>query len=148
MIKKMLLVMVAILMIAGMAQAGIFDDEGVSLKQAFVRSWEDGRVRNATVVEFVKTSPIEGAGMWNLLIDGWTVDAGPAYDAANLNNGVLLLGREVGTLGKYLPFIKFPFADKLTITIYPVGLLATDLLNKPKFDGTYGLGYIKATIKI
>lgn len=152
MIKKLMLVVMAVMMlggIAGIAQASIFDDEGVALKQTFVGAWQDGRVRNATVGEFIKTGPVEGWPNWaNALIDGWSIDAGPAYDASNLNNGVGLLGREVGTLGKYLKFLKFPFADKLTITIYPIGVLATDLLSKPKWDGCYGVGYIKATIKI
>lgn len=117
-----------------------------TVKQGFVIPWEDGHVKNLTTLEVVKTKPVEGWGMWNAVVDGWTIDAGYAYDATTSDVGALLLGRQIGTLGKYVPFLNFPLADKIVITFYPVGLYITSLKDKPDFHGCSGGAFIRLTV--
>jgi hypothetical protein len=118
-----------------------------TLKQGFVIPWKDGHVKNLTTIETLRTKAVEGWGKWNMLVDGWTVDAGYAYDASTSDVGALLIGRQFGTLGKYLPFLDFPLADKITITIYPVGLYINNLKDKPQFNGCSGGAFIRLTIQ-
>ena len=120
---------------------------GISMKQGLVLSWKEARVKNLTTFEVAKTKPVESWGKWNALWSGWTLDAGFAYDAATIDTGALLIGREFGTLGKYFP-IDFPLKDKITITIYPVGLYVDNLWDKPTWHGCSGGAIIKFTISL
>lgn len=121
----------------------------LSLKQGFLMNWNDGddvKLNNLSTFEVARTKPVESWGNWNALWEGWTLDAGFAYDAAAINTGALLIGREFGTLGKYLP-IDFPLKDLLKITIYPIGVSATNLFHKPKWKACSGGAFVKFTIK-
>ncbi len=135
---------VFIFMLSGVAMA---DEAKVTLKQGGVYLWQDGQYKNTTTATIIKTSPIDSLGVWNALLDGWTIDGGVAYEDETITDGVLELGREVGTLGKYLPWLIFPFKDKIAITICPVGLYVEDALNQPKIQGCSGFGYIKGELK-
>ena len=149
--KRMLCVLAVVFLMTGFvfAQEEKPKETEISLKQGFVISWDTGEIKNMTTVEIAKTAPIESLGKWNVLIDGWTLDAGFPFENSTEKDACLMLGREFGTLGKYLPFIKFPFKDKLIITLYPIGLYAKDLLNfnTLKLKGCSGGAFIKATLK-
>lgn len=127
---------------AGFARA---DELNINLKQGFVYSWKDNQTKALTTFEIAQTKPIEGWGKWNALIDGWSIDAGGAYDT-EVFNGVVLLGRDFGTIGKYLP-INFPLKDKLSITLYPIGVYMKDIFNNPKTTLASGVGIVKVSLK-
>lgn len=106
-----------------------YADLDITLKQGVVYTWNANEVNNLTTFTVAKTKPIDSFGKWNILWEGWSIDAGFAYDADSFNTVGLLLGRELGVIGKYLP-IDFPLKDKLEITIYPIGILVQE-----PFDG-------------
>lgn len=116
----------------------------IEVKQGMLISWNDptAGVNNLSCITLAKTYPVESFGKWNALWDGWSLDAGFAYDANQFNTGALLLGREFGTLGKYLP-IEFPLKDKIKITLYPVGIQVNNLFDSPEISGASGVGVIK-----
>ena len=118
----------------------------ITLKQGFLYGYEDKAIKNLTTAEVAKTKAVESWGKWNALWEGWSLDVGFAYDGDTMNTGALLLGREFGTLGKYLP-IDFPFKDTLVITIYPIGLRADDLFAKPDLQVCSGGAFLKASLK-
>jgi hypothetical protein len=146
--KKIIIVLVLAicLIIAGCKKEAKAQDLNISLKQGFVYSWQDQAVKNLTTLEIAKTKPIASWGKWNALIDGWTIDIGYAYDATTSNIGAILLGREFGTLGKYLP-IDFPLLDKLSVTLYPFGIYLEDVFNSPRAKFCSGVGIIKLSLK-
>lgn len=119
----------------------------VQMKQGMLVPWDDptGGIENLSAMTLARTMPIESWGRWNALWDGWTLDAGFAYDSQSFNTGALLVGREFGTLGKYLP-IDFPLKDKVQVTIYPFGIVATDVFDGPSIHGASGVGIIKFDI--
>lgn len=116
----------------------------IELKQGFLVRWDNpqGGVENLTTVTIARTHAIPEFGKWNALWDGWTIDAGFAYDGSAINTGAVLVGREFGTLGNYLP-IDFPLKDQLKITVYPFGIEGTDIFDNPSIHGASGLGIIK-----
>jgi len=138
--KKLLLAVALVLGLSLIAQAEM------TVKQGFLYGFKDREIKNLTTLEVIKTKQIEGLGNWNILIDGWTLDVGFAYTGESLNTGALLLGRELGTLGKYIP-IDFPLKDSIIITIYPIGLRADDLFANPDFQGCSGGAFIKMTLE-
>lgn len=140
--KKMILILL-MLSLADIAHAGDFQ---LSVKQGFLYGYEDKAIKNLTTLETLKTRPVEGWGKWNVLWDGWSLDAGFAYDADHINTGALLLGREFGTLGKYFP-IDFPLKDAFVITVYPIGIRADDLFSTPNLQLCSGGAFVKATLK-
>jgi len=121
-------------------------DGSVAFKQGVIMSWDDHQVDNLSTTVLARTMPFNGWGNWNTLWDGWSVDGGVAYDATAIDTGALLIGRELGTLGKYFP-IDFPLKDKINITIYPLGLIVNDIFSKPEIDGCSGLAYVKGSLK-
>ena len=146
--KKLLLVLSFILLSSSFAIAdGVLIPDKLSIKQGMLINWKDpqGGVKNLSTVTVAETKPVESWGKWNALWDGWTLDAGFAYDATGFNTGALLVGRQFGTLGKYLP-INFPMKDKIQVTIYPTGIEIDDLFGQPKTHGASGLGIIKFDI--
>jgi hypothetical protein len=123
-------------------------DDGITLKQGAIYPWKNCELKNQTMVKWINTKPIEFAPNWiNALVDGWEIDPGWAYDNSTLNSGSLMLGREIGTLGKYVKFLEFPLLDKITITIQPIGLYAEDLFHKLKTQGATGVTYFSITGK-
>ena len=103
-------------------------DEGIVLKQHALLTWKTNEYKNASTATFVKTSPIENAPKWvNMIIDGWALDGGAAYENETIKDGTLLLTREFGTLGKYIPWLIFPFKDKIMITLDIAGLYFEDI---------------------
>lgn len=110
-----LFVVVAFIALGGYAQ----EPTGIPAKQAFLVTWEDQNVWNATMIEVAKTKKSDSWGTWNILWEGWSLDVGGAYDS-NEFDGAVALGRRFGTIGDYLP-IDFPFKDYLSITLYPIG---------------------------
>lgn len=127
-------------------------DEYASVKQGFVVKWHNpelsenqGLVDNLSVVTIAKTRPVDGLGRWNALVDGWTLDAGVAYDAAEFNTVALLLGRDFGTIGKYFP-IDFPLKDKIQMSIYPIGIVVEDVTDDFEIHAASGVGILKFDI--
>ena len=120
----------------------------LSIKQGFLMNWNDPdhKFNNLSTFEIAKTRKVESWGMWNALWTGWSLDAGFAYDANEISTVALLVGREFGTLGDYLP-IDFPLNDLITITIYPIGVYAEDVFNSPEFGVCSGGSYIKFSLK-
>lgn len=119
----------------------------VNLKQGVVMIWKDSLVKNVSLYQLANTAPVDSWPKWaNAIVDGWVVDVGPGYDANEIKDGVLLLGREVGTIAKYFP-VKFPYLDKIRITVYPVGLYAKGVFDNPKFKGCSGGSYVKLTLQ-
>ncbi len=119
------------------------DESDLTLKQGFLIRWDavEGELDNISMVTLARTKPVESIGDWNILLDGWMLDAGVAYDAGSFNTVALLVGREFGTLGKYLP-IEFPLKDKLKITIYPFGVILDDPFTDAEISGASGVGII------
>ena len=118
----------------------------VNVKQGFVMTWNDARVKNLTTFETIKTKKVESWGKWNALYEGWSIDAGFTYDATGMNTGAILLGRQFGTLADYLP-LDFPLLKKVTVTIYPVGLYIEDLTDHPRLKGCSGGAFINLELK-
>ena len=116
----------------------------IELKQGALIRWDDDEcdIENLTTVTIARTYPIESLGKWNVLWDGWTLDFGAAYAADQFNTGALLIGRNFGTIGKYLP-VEFPLKDRLEVSIYPVGIIASDILGDAEISGASGLGIAK-----
>ena len=142
--KKLIVLVLAIVFLSGICYA---QDLNLTFKQGALYSWKDSRTTNLTTVEIARTKVVDSWGKFNILWDGWSLDAGFNYDADVFNVGALLLGREFGTIGKYLP-IDFPLKDKISITLYPIGLLADDLFNQPKFRGCSGAAILKIAVSI
>lgn len=119
----------------------------INLKQGFLVKWKDpeGGLKNLTTLTLAETRPVSSWGKWNALWSGWTLDIGIAYDGAGINTGALLVGREFGVVGDYLP-IDFPLKDKIKITLYPVGIYAEDITDHPAVQGASGVGVIKFDI--
>jgi len=147
--RKLIFIALAIcFVIAGCRQVkpALAQDLNISLKQGFVYLWKDNAVKNLTTIETVHTLPVESWGKWNAIIDGWTLDVGAVWDASGINDGAIMLGREFGTLGKYLP-LSFPFKDKLKITLYPIGIYIRDIFNQPKLTAASGGAFVKLEVK-
>lgn len=121
-------------------------EANITVKQGFVYSWEDEQVKNLTTFEVAKTKAIESLGKWNILTEGWSIDCGFIYDAGSLDVGAILLGRELGVIGKYIP-IDFPLKDRFTITIYPIGIYVKDILDHPEAQGVSGGAILKLSVK-
>ena len=119
----------------------------ITVKQGYVYIYDTGDVENLTTFETLKTKPIKSWGKWNILWDGWSIDAGFSYDNSDvLNTGAVMLGRNFGTIGKYLP-IDFPLKDYISITLYPAGAYINDLFDSPKVSFCSGIALIKAEIR-
>jgi hypothetical protein len=118
---------------------------GLTLKQGFVVTYDDTKVKNLTTVEVFKTKKVEKWGKWNLLWNGWTVDVGFAYDGNAMNTGAILLGREFGTLDDYLP-VEFPLDNLIKVTLYPVGIYADDLFSEIHPKMCSGGAFLKMTV--
>lgn len=136
-----ILVLLAMVFMATMCHAD------VTLKQGTIVPWRDGTMLNLTTVETVKTKKVDSWGKWNALWEGWSVDAGAAYDATDkIQSGAILLGRNFGTLGDYIP-LDFPLKDTITITLYPVGVYCSFLDDSNlKWSGASGAGFINFSI--
>ena len=151
--KRLFMALAICLMIAGLtfAQETTTTEEETSifkidLKQGLIKPYKGGKIQHLTTFATMQTTKIDSWGKWNVLWDGWVVDAGFSYSSGNLDNVAVLLGREFGTLGKYLP-IDFPLAKYVKITIYPIGSRINDPFNEFKEDKVYGLAYIKGEIR-
>lgn len=147
--RKLLTALMICLVIIGMGfQMVRAEDIKVSLKQGFLYLFKDQKIQPLFTGQIAQTKPIESWGKWNAIIDGWSLDIGGSYDfeRKSLENGALLIGREFGTLGKYLP-IDFPFKDKIKITLYPIGIYVKDVFDDAKISLTSGLGIIKLEVK-
>ena len=144
-----MLVLVSILAIVSLAIAA---DDGIILKQSQFYTWEDAQAKNATTVTILKTDasiePIASMPKWvKAVLDGWCFDAGAAYEDETIKDGCLLVGRDFGTLGKYFPWLVFPFKDRIQISIYPAGVFLPDVVHHLAPKGCSGIGYIKGTLK-
>lgn len=150
MFKRIILIVAVLLFAIGLAFAQ--DEEeadviSITTKQGFLRTWEEGEVEHLTTFETIRTKKIESWGKWNMFWAGWSLDAGFAYDNSDvLSTGALMIGRNFGTLGDYLP-IEFPLAKYITITLYPIGLYIRNLTDSPEVEYASGLGFIKAEIR-
>jgi len=121
-------------------------DYNVNLKQGFLFTWEGQQLKNSTSLEIAHTKPIEGLGKWNALWDGWLLDVSWVYDADTLDSCALLIGRDFGTLGNYIP-IDFPLKDKISLTVYPIGLYAERVFDHPEIQGCSGGAILKLGLK-
>jgi len=124
-------IMVSLFTLIGVAQAEIFD---LDLKQGAVICWEDDNIDNLSTFEMAKTKEVKDWPNWaNALVSGWSLDGGLAYDATGIDTGAILIGREFGAIGKYLP-IDFPLKDKFKLTVYPIGIMARGLSDLEDVD--------------
>jgi len=139
--KRVALFVVALMLVGSLAWA-----EEIDLKQGFLMTWEDQSFKNITVVKVAETTPVEGWGKWNALWAGWTLESGWAYDASDLTSVALMIGRKLGTVQDYLP-IKVPLADKLDITVYPIGMYATSIFDHLQVQGASGGSLVKIGLK-
>lgn len=145
-----LAVLAWVMSVGGVALAddGLEIPGAIEMKQGMLVKWDspEGGVDNLTTVTIARTTSLESFGRWNALWDGWTLDFGFAYDANQFNTAALLVGRDFGTLGKYLP-IAFPLKDQIEITIYPLGIFADDVFDNPSVHGASGVGVINFEVK-
>jgi len=129
--RQFLLAVLFCAFFVGIANADIFD---IDLKQGAVIGWEDNNIDNLSTFEAATTKPFKGAPSWvNAIWVGWSIDGGLAYDATGIDTGAILLGREFGAIGSYLP-IDFPLKDKLKLTLYPIGVLARGISEPDDID--------------
>lgn len=148
----------SLLLVLALAVTGFADDTAtadenvitITTKQAFLKEWNGESLQNATAFELIKTD-VERVPNWpkwvKAIFEGWSIDAGFSYDSSDiLDTGALLLGRNFGTLENYLP-LEFPMLKYITITLYPVGVMAHDLMNGMDIEPCSGVGYIKAEIR-
>lgn len=147
--KKLVMNLLMVLALVPMAYADepvIALPTGVEVKQGFVIPWEnpENGLMNMSTATIMRTEEWDDIGKWNALWDGWMIDLAWAYDANTSQFGVML-GRHLGTLGKYLP-ISYPLADKVDITLYPIGVIVADPFNDPDVSGASGAGIIKLSL--
>lgn len=140
---------IALIAILSLCVVGIVKaEEGITVKQHMIYTWNDGEAKNVTSATIVKTKAIEGAPKWvNMIIDGWCIDAGAAYEDETVKDAAILAGRELGTLGEYVPWLIFPFKDRIQITLDIAGAYLPDITHHIKPQGCTGFGYIKGTLK-
>ena len=139
--RKLIAITLRLFLFGGVA----FADDFVTLKQGALLRWdseEGGAVENLSTVTLARTKPIESLGKWNALWDGLTLDAGFSYDAQTFDSVAILIGRDFGTLGKYLP-IEFPYSDRIQITLYPFGIIVDDPTSSFDVSGASGIGIVK-----
>ena len=147
MIKKLLIgiTIISLILSLGVGVAAA-EETNIKVKQGIIYTWKDTETKNITTVEFAKTKAIDGFPAWaNALIDGWTIDVGAAYENSIIEDGAVLLGKEIENLGKYIP-IDFPLKDKLSVTIYPLGLYVEDIFDGPTIQGSSGGAFIKFNV--
>lgn len=141
---KKILALVAIISLCfvGMATA----ETDIVIKQELLYTWEDLDAKNATTATAIKATAVEGWPTWvNMIVDGTVIDVGVAYEDETIKDGVVLVGKEFGTLGKYLPWLIFPFKDRIEISLHYVGIYLPDVLNKFDPEPCSGVGYLKGT---
>ena len=150
---KRMAVLISAFCMMGLVGEVAFADENLigipsslELRQGFVIPWENPQngFMNMTTTTLLKTEAYEKFGRWNALWEGWSLEAAWSYDAGTSKVG-LMLGRHLGTLGKYLP-VSYPLADKVDITIYPLGIIVDDPVGQPEITGASGAGIIKLAI--
>ena len=134
--NKTILITLLIMLLAVPVMAG-----NLTLKQGTVVSWNDGKLKNLSTLEVMKTKKQDSWGKWNILWDGWSIDAGLSYGTSDIDAVALMLGRNFGTLAEYLP-IEMPLVDKLKVTLYPVGIYASDWKDTLDIAGCSGGAFI------
>ena len=148
--KLMLFLMGFMLLTGGMAFADeeslISIPNGFEIKQGFIIPWEDSNsgFMNMSTVTFVRTDAYEPFKKWNAVWEGWSLDGAWSYDAGTSSFG-LMLGKDFGNLSKYLP-VSFPMADKINITVYPVGIVVNHPFDDPETSGASGAAIVKMTV--
>lgn len=147
--KKLMMILALALMAFG--RPAFADDliaipSDITIKQGFVIPWEDSSsgLMNMSTVTIARTEAFENGKWWNAIWEGWSLDAAWSYDAGTSNFG-LMVGRHFGTLGKYLP-ISYPLADKIDITLYPIGVIVDDPFGHIHAKGASGAGIIKLSV--
>lgn len=141
--KKIIALIVILTCFVGVA---IAEDSGVSVKQAVFYTWNDMAAKNATTVTVIKAKAVEGFPKWaNMIIDGTVIDVGAAYEDETIRDGVVFIGKEFGTLGKYVPWLIFPFKDRIEISLHYAGLYLPNVAEEFDPQGCSGLGYLKGT---
>lgn len=136
---KKLIVVLGLLMVWGIAMA----EDTITLKQGVLLGWEEGTIKNITSVKVAETVAKDTWPKWvNAIWAGNVVEAGWVYDNGSADSVAVMIGRKIGTLGDYLP-IKFPLANKIEITVYPLGIMASHLTDKPQFSGVSGGSYLQ-----
>ncbi len=137
---KFVALVLGIMLMASIVRA---QEATITLKQGVLLGWESGTIKNITSVKVAETVANHNWKPWvNAIWSGNVLEAGWVYDNSAADCVAIMIGRKIGTLGDYLP-IKFPFADKIEITVYPIGLMASDLTSKPKFSGVSGGSYLQ-----
>lgn len=138
---KMTVLVVALMLMASVVMAQ--DSPTFTLKQGVLLGWEQGTIKNITSLKVAET---EANPNWPKLVNafwaGNVIEVGWVYDKSSADCVALMVGRKIGTLGDYLP-IKFPLAEKIEITVYPLGIMASNLTNKPEFSGVSGGSYLQ-----
>lgn len=118
-------------------------EDTITLKQGVLLGWEQGTIKNITSVKVAETvANPNWSKLANAFWAGNVIEAGWVYDNSSADCVAIMIGRKIGTLGDYLP-IKFPLADKIELTVYPIGLMASDISTKPKFGGVSGGSYLQ-----
>jgi len=124
------------------------EDSAVSVKQALFYTWNDLSAKNATVVTVMKGKAIASLPKWaNMIIDGMVIDVGAAYEDDTIRDGVVLAGKEFGSLGKYVPWLEFPFKDRLEISLHYAGVYLPNVAEEFDPQACSGIGYLKGTFK-
>ena len=121
--------------------------DGLTAKQAVINLTRDSKVKNLTAFTLISTDDTKDYGKLNILLHGWSLDAGVGYDALNNpDGGAAMLGKNVNDLLSYLP-VNFWLKDKLNLTVYPAGDFVSKIGGKIRHQYTWGGAYISATIK-
>jgi len=139
---------IALVAIVSLCFVGMAMAEEVSVKQALFYTWEDLSAKNATTVTVIKAEAIESFPDWaNMIIDGTVIDVGAAYEDQTIRDGVVFVGKEFGTLGKYVPWLIFPFKDRIEISLCYAGIYLPNVAEEFDPEPCSGIGYLKGTFK-
>ena len=137
----------ATIMIAGMVYAQAVPSilDGLTAKQAVINT--DSKVKNLTAFTIISTDDTKDYGKLNFLLHGWSLDAGPSYDALNaIDGGAGMIGKNVNDLLSYLP-VNFWLKDKLNLTVYPAGDFISKSGGKIIHHFAWGGAYVSLTVK-
>lgn len=138
---------IALALVGVLAVPALADNFEITMKQGVIAAWDSWKLENVTAFEVIKTKKVENWGKWNALWDGWSLDVGVAYDAGDtIDHVAVLLGRKIGVLKDYFP-IEYPLADKIEISIYPVGVYFSELGDNVNVSGCSGGAIFNLSIK-
>ena len=132
-----------------MAMAG---DNDIVIKQHVIYTLDNFEAKNVTAVTIGRTDATKGilatSPDWvKMIIDGWNLEVGVAYEDTEVGDGAVLLTRDFGTLGEYVPWLIFPFKDRIHLS-FDVGAYLPGIQHSFDPEMAAGAGWLKGSLDI